>query len=59
MADFEQLTEKLLQGLGSEKLLFKNQQKKIERMAEANKLLKKDLENEELLLEKAQLGTQR
>ena len=47
MTDFEAMTDKLMKGLDSEKLLYKNQQKKIERLVEANRLLKNQLDTEE------------
>lgn len=47
MTDFEAMTDRLMKGLDSEKILYKNQHKKIERLVEANKLLKQELSEEE------------
>jgi hypothetical protein len=41
------MTDRLMKGLDSEKILYKNQHKKIERLVEANKLLKQELSEEE------------
>lgn len=45
-----------MKGLGSEKLLLKNQQKKLERLLEANGNLKRELDLEEAALEEKLRG---
>ena len=56
-ANIDLITDKLIKGLDSEKIMYKNQQKKIERLAESNRILKSELDSGEETIHISLQGT--